>query len=67
VRRTDDRSRIGDLYVFVLAGFPGYQVISRVSPPLHTPRVGHGAISGIAGRLPGNGCNQVSTILGSSR
>ena len=28
-----DIGLIGDLYVFVLAGFLGYQVISRVSPP----------------------------------
>ena len=32
-----DLGVIGDLYVFVLAGFLGYQVISRVSPLLHTP------------------------------
>src|SRR5437764_6339532 len=31
-----DLGLIGDLYVFVLAGFLGYQVISRVSPLLHT-------------------------------
>ena len=32
-----DPGLIADLYVFVLAGFLGYQVISRVSPLLHTP------------------------------
>jgi H+-translocating NAD(P) transhydrogenase subunit alpha len=32
-----DLGLIGDLYVFVLAGFLGYQLISRVSPLLHTP------------------------------
>ena len=28
---------INDLYVFMLAGFLGFQVIRRVSPLLHTP------------------------------
>jgi proton-translocating NAD(P)+ transhydrogenase subunit alpha len=28
---------ISDLYVFVLAGFIGFEVIRRVSPLLHTP------------------------------
>ena len=28
---------IGSLYVFVLAGFIGFEVIRRVSPLLHTP------------------------------
>ncbi len=28
---------IGNLYVFVLAGFIGFEVIRRVSPLLHTP------------------------------
>jgi len=61
---------IGDLYVFVLAGFLGYQVISRVSPLLHTPLMSattpsrHLLVGSlvVAGRL-----NEVSTLLGSSR
>ena len=28
---------IGNIYVFVLAGFIGFEVIRRVSPLLHTP------------------------------
>jgi len=37
------------LYVFVLAGFLGYQVISRVPPLLHTPLMSAtNAISGIS-------------------
>src|ERR1700757_263035 len=37
------------LYVFVLAGFLGYQVISKVPPLLHTPLMaGTNAISGIS-------------------
>jgi NAD(P) transhydrogenase subunit alpha len=36
-------------YVFVLASFVGYQVISRVPPLLHTPLMsGTNAISGIS-------------------
>ncbi len=47
------------LYIFALATFVGYQVISRVPPLLHTPLMsGTNAISGIspgrlAGRRPG--------------
>jgi NAD(P) transhydrogenase subunit alpha len=33
----DPRVIIASLYVFVLAAFLGYQVISRVPPLLHTP------------------------------
>ena len=37
------------LYIFVLAGFLGYQVISKVPPLLHTPLMaGTNAISGIS-------------------
>ena len=37
------------LYVFVLAAFVGYQVISRVPPLLHTPLMSAtNAISGIS-------------------
>src|SRR5947208_14014225 len=64
-----DLGLIGDLYVFVLAGFLGYQVISRVSPLLHTPLMSAtNAISGISlvGSLvvAGAGYNEVSTLLG---
>ncbi len=57
------------LYVFSLATFVGYQVISRVPPLLHTPLMsGTNAISGISlvGSLvaAGSDHNQVSTILG---
>ena len=47
------------LYVFVLAGFVGYQVISRVPPLLHTPLMSAtNAISGISlvGSLVAAGC-----------
>ena len=38
-----------ELYVFVLAGFVGYQVITRVPPLLHTPLMSAtNAISGIS-------------------
>ncbi|OLD35077.1 MAG: pyridine nucleotide transhydrogenase [Myxococcales bacterium 13_1_40CM_2_68_15] len=38
-----------ELYVFVLAAFVGYQVISRVPPLLHTPLMSAtNAISGIS-------------------
>jgi len=64
-----DIGLIGDLYVFVLAGFLGYQVISRVSPLLHTPLMSAtNAISGISlvGSLvvAGAGYNRISTLLG---
>ena len=64
-----DPGLIADLYVFVLAGFLGYQVISRVSPLLHTPLMSAtNAISGISlvGSLvvAGAGYNKVSTALG---
>jgi NAD(P) transhydrogenase subunit alpha len=57
------------LYVFVLAAFLGYQVISRVPPLLHTPLMSAtNAISGISliGSLVTAGAkyNAVSTILG---
>jgi len=57
------------LYVFVLAGFVGYQVITRVPPLLHTPLMSAtNAISGISlvGSLVAAGAdyNRVSTILG---
>ena len=59
-----------ELYVFILAGFVGYQVITRVPPLLHTPLMSAtNAISGIS--LVGSivsagkgGDHMVSTILG---
>jgi proton-translocating NAD(P)+ transhydrogenase subunit alpha len=58
-----------ELYVFVLAAFVGYQVISRVPPLLHTPLMSAtNAISGISlvGSLVAAGADygRVSTILG---
>lgn len=58
-----------DLYVFALAAFVGYQVISRVPALLHTPLMsGTNAISGISlvGSLVAAGShhNTVSTLLG---
>ncbi|MFN0060939.1 MAG: NAD(P) transhydrogenase subunit alpha [Myxococcaceae bacterium] len=60
---------IVEVYVFVLAGFVGYQVISRVPPLLHTPLMSAtNAISGISlvGSIvaAGSARNQVSTFLG---
>lgn len=56
------------LYVFVLAGFVGYQVISRVPPLLHTPLMSAtNAISGISlvGSLVAAGSSELtSNILG---
>ena len=60
---------IESLYVFALAAFLGYQVISRVPPLLHTPLMSAtNAISGISlvGSIVTAGAhyNTVSTILG---
>ncbi len=57
------------LYILVLAGFVGFEVISRVPPLLHTPLMSTtNAISGISlvGSLvaAGSGRSTVSTILG---
>src|SRR5579864_3238962 len=57
------------MYVFVLAGFVGYQVIARVPQLLHTPLMSAtNAISGISlvGSivLAGSDYGPVSTILG---
>jgi NAD(P) transhydrogenase subunit alpha len=57
------------LYVFALAAFLGYQVISRVPPLLHTPLMSAtNAISGISlvGSIVTAGAqyNRISTILG---
>ena len=60
---------IAGLYVFALAAFLGYQVISRVPPLLHTPLMSAtNAISGISlvGSLVTAGAhyNRICTILG---
>ena len=57
------------LYVFVLAAFVGYQVISQVPPLLHTPLMsGSNAISGITlvGALlsAGHQHSLLTTVLG---
>ena len=62
-------SYIISLYVFVLAGFVGYLLITRVPPLLHTPLMSAtNAISGISlvGSLvaAGGKFGTVSTILG---
>src|ERR1051326_6335152 len=62
-------SSIIELYVFMLAAFVGYQVISRVPPLLHTPLMSAtSAISGISlvGSLAAAGADYgpLSTILG---
>src|SRR4051812_45461431 len=60
---------IAALYVFALAAFLGYQVISRVPPLLHTPLMSAtNAISAISvvGAIvtAGGNYNTTSTILG---
>ena len=62
-------SLIGAFYVFALAAFLGYQVISKVPPLLHTPLMSAtNAISGISlvGSLvtAGGDFGAFSTILG---
>src|SRR6516225_6375715 len=57
------------LYIFILAGFLGYHVISRVPPLLHTPLMSAtNAISGISliGSLvvAGAGYGPLNTFLG---
>ena len=58
-----------EIYVFVLAGFVGYQVITRVPPLLHTPLMSAtNAMSGISlvGSLvvAGAGHDLVASVLG---
>jgi H+-translocating NAD(P) transhydrogenase subunit alpha len=58
------------LYVFVLAGFVGFEVIRRVSPLLHTPLMSlTNALDAIvvvaAIIIAGRHQSQLSTILGS--
>jgi len=62
-------SLIDSLYILVLGGFLGFEVIRRVSPTLHTPLMSAtNAISGISlvGSLvvAGSGHDTVSTVLG---
>lgn len=57
------------IYVFVLAGFVGFEVISKVPPTLHTPLMsGSNAISGISivGALfaAGHEAGGLATVLG---
>jgi NAD(P) transhydrogenase subunit alpha len=64
-----DTIAVIQLYVFILAGFVGYQVITRVPPLLHTPLMSAtNAISGISlvGSLVLAGSNHgsLSNILG---
>ena len=58
-----------ELYIFMLAAFTGYMVISKVPPLLHTPLMAAtNAISGISlvGSLiaAGSAQNRLATILG---
>jgi NAD(P) transhydrogenase subunit alpha len=58
-----------ELYVFILAGFVGFMVITRVPPLLHTPLMSAtNAISGISlvGSMVAAGSNRgtVATVLG---
>ena len=58
-----------EIYVFILAGFVGYAMITRIPPLLHTPLMSAtNAISGISlvGSIIAAGAahNRVSTILG---
>ena len=60
---------IDSVYILILAGFVGFEVIRRVAPTLHTPLMSAtNAISGISlvGSLvaAGSGHDLTSTILG---
>src|SRR6516164_5319473 len=66
---TDPRDLELNLYIFILAGFLGYRIISRIPPLLHTPLMSAtNALSGISliGSLvvAGAGYSPLSTILG---
>src|SRR2546427_6513924 len=66
---TSSQAVIAALYVFALAAFLGYQVISRVPPLLHTPLMSAtNAISGISlvGSIVIAGAHHgtVATVLG---
>jgi NAD(P) transhydrogenase subunit alpha len=63
------RLAIIELYVFILAGFVGFKVITRVPPLLHTPLMSAtNAISGISlvGSLvaAGSGRGLLASVLG---
>ena len=65
----ENETLVGAFYVFALAAFLGYQVISRVPPLLHTPLMSAtNAISGISlvGSIvtAGGHFSTFSTILG---
>ena len=62
-------SLIGEIVIFVLAVFVGFEVITKVPPTLHTPLMsGSNAISGItvigAMVVAGEGHSQLATVLG---
>jgi NAD(P) transhydrogenase subunit alpha len=62
-------SLIGEIVVFVLAIFVGFEVITKVPPTLHTPLMsGSNAISGItvigAMIVAGEGHSTLATVLG---
>lgn len=64
-----EQNLINGLYVFVLAAFLGFQVISRVSVLLHTPLMSlTNAISAISVvgsmLLAGSGESRLATVLG---
>src|SRR5438094_3106823 len=66
---TSPQAVIAALYVFILAAFLGYHIISRVPPLLHTPLMSAtNAISGISlvGSIvtAGGHYGAVSTVLG---
>ena len=56
-----------ELYIFVLAVFVGFEVITKVSPTLHTPLMsGANAISGIAilgALLVAGGLGDTATVI----
>jgi NAD(P) transhydrogenase subunit alpha len=60
---------VGEIVIFVLAIFLGFEVITKVPPTLHTPLMsGSNAISGItvigAMVVAGEGYSQLGAILG---
>jgi NAD(P) transhydrogenase subunit alpha len=64
-----DNALLIELYIFVLAAFAGFEVITKVPPTLHTPLMsGANAISGItilgALLVAGRGDTTLAVILG---
>jgi len=60
---------VENLTLFVLAGFVGYEVVSKIPATLHTPLIaGANAISGItligAVLVAGSGASTLATALG---